>query len=175
MKLAATAAVVTPTLICVTGLAMYAPSARTAITPSDTGRPAVPDALPTWLAGHWEGFGFGGFVEETWTPPRDGTMLGTFRLSVGGKARLFEFMILSVEDGRPAIRVKHFNADASAWEEGDEWVTFPFERSTDRAIFFGGLSYELSGSDELKVKVSVGHADGTSEIAELRLRRASDR
>lgn len=69
----------------------------------------------------------------------------------------------------PAIRVKHFNADATPWEDRDEWVTFPFERSSEEALFFGGLSYELLSPDELRVAVSVGHADGTSEIEELRL------
>lgn len=131
---------------------------------------AASDVLPAWLAGHWEGSGFGGGVEETWTPPRDGTMLGTFRLSVGGEARLFEFMILYVEDGHPAIRVKHFNADATPWEDRNEWVMFPFERSSEEGLFFAGLSYELLSSDELRVAVTVGH-DGTSEIEELRLRK----
>ncbi len=131
------------------------------------------DILPTWLAGHWEGSGFGGVVEETWTPPSGETMLGTFRLSVGGRAQLFEFMVLSVEDGQPVIRVKHFNADGSPWEDRDEWVMFPFERSSEHAIFFGGLTYELLGDDRLRVAVSVGHADGTAEVAELRLRKVT--
>ena len=98
-------------------------------------------------------------------------MLGTFRLSVGGRAQLFEFMVLSVEDAHPAIRVKHFNADGSPWEKADEWVMFPFERSSERAIFFGGLTYELLGDDRLRVTVSVEHADGTAEIAVLHLRK----
>ena len=127
--------------------------------------------LPVWLAGRWEGSGFGGWAEEMWMPPRGGPMVGTFRLSVGGKPQIFEFMTLSVEDGQPVIRVKHFNADSSPWEDRDVWVMFPYERSTEHGIFFGGLTYELLEPEKLRVTVHVGRSDGTSETEELILQK----
>lgn len=104
-------------------------------------------------------------------PPRGGTMVGTFRLSVGGKPQIFEFMTLSVEDGQPVIRVKHFNADSSPWEDRDVWVMFPYERSTEHGIFFGGLTYELLEPEKLRVTVYVGRSDGTSETEKLILQK----
>jgi hypothetical protein len=39
----------------------------------------------TFLAGLWQGDGLGGIVEEQWSPPQAGAMIGTFRLMKEGK------------------------------------------------------------------------------------------
>ena len=46
--------------------------------------PAPPPARiesMAWLAGYWEGEGLGGTMEDIWMPPRDGVILGAFRLT----------------------------------------------------------------------------------------------
>lgn len=129
------------------------------------------DTLPDWLAGYWVGEGFGGTVEELWTPRRADTMAGTFRLTVARRVQLYEFMTLTVTEGHPVIRVKHFNADGSPWEDSREWVEFPFERLSRRGIYFDGLSYELVDDATLRVRVAVGHSDGRAAVEELVLRR----
>ena len=37
-----------------------------------------------WLVGYWDGEGLGGRIEDVWLPPRDGVMLGVFRLAKAG-------------------------------------------------------------------------------------------
>ena len=33
----------------------------------------------SWITGHWEGDAMGGKFEETWNPPRAGSMMGMFK------------------------------------------------------------------------------------------------
>ena len=47
-----------------------------------------------WLAGNWKGEGFGGIVEECWTPSLGGTMMGMFRLVNDGVIKFYELMVL---------------------------------------------------------------------------------
>ncbi len=59
----------------------------------------------SWLAGHWVQEEVNGWAEESWTPPRGGTMLGTGLTGKDSKARSFEFMRIaeSPQDGRPVF------------------------------------------------------------------------
>jgi hypothetical protein len=110
-----------------------------------------------WLAGHWTGTGLGGTCEETWAPPHDGVMLGTFRLAKEGKPVFDEFMVFGVVDGRLTLRLKHFNPDMKGWEEPEKFVEFRHVRTTETTVEFEGLRF-------------VKEPDGGLTIA-LRLRR----
>ena len=57
-----------------------------------------------WMSGAWVSESKGEWVEEVWTAPRGGMMLGTNRSGNEGKATGFEFMRIAADkDGRPTF------------------------------------------------------------------------
>jgi hypothetical protein len=73
--------------------------------PQDIAMPAAAKAAMddmTWLAGAWVGTrGAGGqsSIEERWSPPRGGAMLGVSRTVSRGSMRAFEFLRIVERDG----------------------------------------------------------------------------
>lgn len=136
-------------------------------------RPAHPAAVTiadfAWLQGHWRGEGLGGFVEEVWLPPAGGSMAGVFRAVADGAISLYELFTISEPD--LTLRLKHFHADVTGWEERDEVVTFPLVRVTPDEAVFEGLTFRRVGADGLQAVVRVGRADGSEEDLELSFRR----
>ncbi|MFZ5788422.1 MAG: DUF6265 family protein [Acidobacteriota bacterium] len=79
-----------------------------------------------WLTGTWVGNVEAGDVsEETWTTPVSGSMLGMWRLISGGKPRVLELLAMTEEDGRPVLRLRHFDGAMKAWEERDAPLVLP--------------------------------------------------
>ncbi len=112
-------------------------------------------AVMAWLPGQWTGEGLGGFSEETWSPARDGVMLGMYRLIREGKPAFYELMTMVEERGSLVLRLKHFNPDLSGWEERDESVDFPLVAVGDGRIQFDGLTFEPRGSDTVTIYLAV--------------------
>ena len=88
-------------------------------------KPAVDATLAdlSWMTGRWEGDAAGTSMEELWTDPRGGVMLGLHRdVSPAGRA-IFEYLRIVEEEGgiaymaspmgRPAIRFALVSAGAS--------------------------------------------------------------
>jgi hypothetical protein len=72
--------------------------------------------LPAWLEGSWKLTTGGSAVEEHWTSPSDGMMMGMSRSVSNGKLKSFEFLRIQVQgsdlvylaqpQGRPATEFK---------------------------------------------------------------------
>lgn len=145
-----------------------AASAQTALSAHtlslDAGSPSPPAALAdlAWLEGRWRGRALGGEVEETWFEARGGAMPGFFRAVRDGQVMFYEAWTLVEIDGSVVLRLKHFNADFSGWEERDQVVAFPLVRLADRAVYFDGLTYVLEDRGRLRSYVVVRDDDGTS-------------
>lgn len=114
-----------------------------------------------WLIGHWRGEGLGGVCEETWLPESGGIMLGTFKLLKNDKVSFYEIMSLSIDSIGPAVRVKHFNADMTGWEDKAEMVTFRYDSTSAGQLFFGGLRFSKPAEDSLRIGVTFKKSDGT--------------
>jgi hypothetical protein len=127
-----------------------------------------------WLAGRWVGTGLGGTLEEVWSPPAGGQMVGHFRLLRDGRPAFYEFILIDVADGGLRMRLKHFNPDHTAWEDKDGWATFnPVSAGTDE-LAFTGLRILRNGPDAITMKLRV--RDGGKEREEtLQFRRAPER
>ena len=80
-------------------------------------------------------------------------------------------MMISVVDGKPELRLKHFNADLTAWEEKDEYVTFPFSGVGDNEVQFDGLTYKRE-ENGLTITVITGDADGNSHTNVIECNKA---
>ena len=79
----------------------------------------------SWLAGNWKGTGLGGNCDELWMPSGDSSMQGIFRFYEKGKLQFTEYMhIIQENDGTLAVKLKHFSADLSPWENKDDWTIF---------------------------------------------------
>ncbi len=91
-----------------------------------------------WLAGGWVVEKGETYSEEWWSAPSGDSMVGAWRLSLSGRAKLFELLTLMEEEGRVVLRIRHFDAKGVAWEEKDRPLVLPLvEKGTRRAVFEG--------------------------------------
>lgn len=123
-----------------------------------------------FMVGHWKGEGLGGDVEESWLAPRNGNMVGVFRLS-GPDRGLIVMEPLIIEQTKESVdfRFRHFGPGMKAWEPSDGPLTFRLvEVAAGRAVFDapdraqapGRMVYTVDG-DRMRVDVSSVHADGS--------------
>lgn len=112
-------------------------------------RPAASLADASWLAGSWTGEAFGKTFEEVWNPPSAGSMVGMFKLLDGDQVSFYELVLVVEEQGSLSLKVKHFNAGFSAWEEKEDYVDFRFIKSEDDAVHFSGISFYRISDDEI--------------------------
>jgi hypothetical protein len=124
-----------------------------------------------WLAGRWVGEGLGGQIEEAWSEPAGGQMVGYFRLVREGRPAFYEIMLLEETEAGLRMRVKHFNPDFVGWEEKDAWATFEPVRSGPNELVFRSLSFRLEGEALIgAIRIRYGENDVRDEV--LRYRRA---
>lgn len=88
-------------------------------------------------------------------------MLGTFRLVRDGKPVFYEFLTLSVVDGRLALRLKHFNPDMTGWEAPNKHVEFRHVRTDGTAVDFEGLTFRREGEDGMTILLKLRSRDGS--------------
>jgi len=97
--------------------------------------PATIDHL-SWLAGSWSGSKESDDVEEQWSRPSAGTMVGMFRWVRIGKVWFYELMTIEEENGTLYFRIKHFNRGLVGWEEKADSVGFVLVQSMPRKAVF---------------------------------------
>jgi hypothetical protein len=103
-----------------------------------------------WLVGQWWGEGIGGApAMESWLPPTGDTMVGTFVQSTEeGGIRFTEHMYLMEEGGSIVLRLKHFNADLTGWEEKGDMLTFRLVAIEPCAAYFHALTLRCEDRDK---------------------------
>lgn len=140
------------------------------LSPEDTpGKGKVEDL--NWMVGYWTGPGLGGECEEVWMPAVDGHMIGTFRFWQDGKLVFSEFMNL-VQDGESiTMKLKHFSADLTGWEEKEEWTLFKLIELQPNLAFFDGLTIKRTGN-EIVFSLNLNQ-NGKSTIEEFRYSKKS--
>lgn len=154
-----------------------APETRTA--PVDQAAPDATLAQMNWLVGQWHGDGIGGNpAMESWLPPVGGTMVGTFVQATDDGGILFtEHLYLMEEEGSVVLRLKHFNADLTGWEEQDAMLTFRLVEMADCAAYFRGLTLRCdkgeNGEQGLVAAVRMSGSDGGSSELVFRFTRAN--
>lgn len=126
-------------------------------------RPAATIRDAAMLVGSWKGTAFGQTFEETWNPPSAGTMVGMFKLISDDGVSFYELMLLTEEEGTLHLKVKHFDADFTAWEEKGDYVTFKLVRKSPDELHFGGLSFYRRGNDRLDGYIVMRNGDEVSE------------
>ena len=133
-------------------------------------RPKATLADMAWLSGHWTGSALGGFVEEIWSEPRGGAMMGMFRHLRDGKPTFYEFLTIVEVDGSLALRLKHFNPDHTGWEEKAQVREFPLIAIRDGIYHFEGMAFRPAG-DEVTVWLAIQQKDKSVREEVFRYRR----
>ncbi|MEO1647438.1 MAG: DUF6265 family protein [Pseudomonadota bacterium] len=103
-----------------------------------------------WLVGQWQGEGIRGApAMESWLPPMGGTMVGTFVQQENDGAIIFtEHLYLMEEGGTLALKLKHFNADLTGWEEKDDFLTFRLVAIEECAAYFNALTLRCADKEK---------------------------
>ncbi|WP_144603354.1 DUF6265 family protein [Algoriphagus algorifonticola] len=112
-----------------------------------------------WLSGYWLGTGLGGECEEVWLPQKDGQMMGTFRFWNNGKLQFTEFFQLVEVGDSFTLKLKHYGADLSPWEENEEWTEFRLIEVGENKVWLDGLTMERVG-DQMSVWVLMRSKNG---------------
>lgn len=115
--------------------------------PEGSARAPAKVADLSWLAGTWTGEGLGGRIEEVWSAPDGGAMVGYFRLVKDDKPVFYEIMTLIETDGSVEMRLKHVNPDMTGWEEKKDFVTFKLVKHDDTGAWFNGLTFRRISPD----------------------------
>lgn len=126
-------------------------------------RPGATLEDAAFLVGTWTGTAFGERMEESWSAPTGGSMVGTFKLFDGDAPSMYELMLLTVEDGTLSLKVKHFNADFSAWEEKQDYVNFRLVKLAEGELHFGGISFYKRSDDRVDGYIVMRNKDGVTE------------
>lgn len=136
--------------------------------------PAPPPARiesMAWLAGYWEGEGLGGTMEDIWMPPRDGVILGAFRLVQPQGKGFYELFAIEEHEGSLRFVVKHFHRNWVGWEEKDVALKMPLVSISGDAASFGGVGFRREGADQLVVDLRMKMKDGATRTEVLKFRR----
>ena len=150
MKSARSVLLALVTLVLAAPLASEEPQMETRIGGKDfVSPPASIDQLD-WLVGQWEGKGIQGSpAMESWLPPMGGTMVGTFVQETPEGAIMFtEILYLMEEEGSLVLRLKHFNADLTGWEEKDDMLTFRLVAMEPCAAYFNALTLRCADAEK---------------------------
>jgi hypothetical protein len=118
--------------------------------PEGAARPKASLTDLAWLAGRWTGEGLGGRIEETWSTPDGGAMVGYFRLVKEDKPVFYEIMTILEIEGGLEMRLKHVNPDMTGWEEKNDFVTFRLVKQDDTGVWFDGLTFRRTGPDAME-------------------------
>lgn len=144
--------------------------------PGFTSPPAIVNQL-WWLEGLWQGEGIDGApATESWLPPTGNTMVGTFVQQTPEGGILFtEHMYLVEEGDSVALKLKHFNADLTGWEDKAGMVTFRLLSLDVCAAYFSGLTIRSDGNDKLVVAVRMKSDAAEPKELLFRFNRAARR
>ena len=133
-----------------------------------------------WMSGHWIGTGLGGEIEEIWSQPAGGSLMGMFRLVAQDRAKLYEFLL--VEEGERGVefRFKHFNRGYQAWEKDGPLSFVLVDSAPGRAVFESTdpeqsparMIYHRTSEDGLAVVVENPEAISGPRSFEVVFRRA---
>jgi len=116
-----------------------------------------------FLVGSWSGTAFGEKMEESWSAPTGGSMVGTFKLFDGDEPAMYELMLLTAEEGSLNLKVKHFNADFTAWEEKPDYVNFKLVKFSRGELHFRGISFYKRDDDHIDAYIVMSSETGVSE------------
>lgn len=142
--------------VCIASVAQAEDSVEVrSLAEGETSPPATLNDI-AWLAGYWVGEGLGGQSADLIAPPAGGQMMGAFRqITSDGAPQFYEFFLFAEEEGALVLRIKHFTPQMIGWEEKAEYVEFPLVSVEERAVYFDGVTFAMTGESEMEAAVMV--------------------
>jgi hypothetical protein len=126
----------------------------------------------SWIAGHWEGEGMGGFVEDAWMPPKDGAMLGSLRFTrVGSKRGFYELGAIEEHNGGLRLITEHFSQDWSERRSRKKALKLRLTRLSRTEAVFGPITIKREGPDTRIVEFMLSDKTGAARPQAMRLTR----
>jgi hypothetical protein len=123
------------------GVSAQAPTALIARVDAQAAAAKLEDLA--WLTGTWSGNGLGGNVEEVWSQPQAGSMLGIFRLTSGEETMLYRFLALELRKGAIELSFKHFSPGYEPLEK-DQPLRFRLQEASPTLAKFEALDPKQS-------------------------------
>lgn len=124
-----------------------------------------------WIQGHWRGEAFGGEIEEIWSPPLGGSMMGSFKMVMKDEVSFYELMHIQENEGTLLLQIRHFNQDFTGWETQNESVDFALVKMDKNHVYFDGLTFEKISKDQMNVHVLVSEKGEEPKEATFRYNR----
>jgi len=165
-------------------------SPATTPAPATTGPAAATDAGPTTLAdvafltGSWRGEFHGDTIEEHFSGPNAGTLIGMFRWISNGRTSMTEHIVFEERADGVHMLLRHFNEGMTPWaqesEESGGALDFKLATATKAGTavfedpqrkFPRRIVYEQSGPGELTARLEGHKENGDERTMELSYRR----
>lgn len=123
-----------------------------------------------WLAGQWQGHRDKDFIEEHWSRPQGGAMMGMFRWLKEEQVWFYELIIMARQGENFILHLKHFYPGLIGWEEKDQSVEFLLVRLAGHEAIFWQLNrpnppwmiYRLEAENKL-----VSYFERDEEVKEI--------
>lgn len=162
------------------------PASQPTTTPAT--QPAFTLGDVQWLAGHWEGPARrGGVLEEHWSAPRAGVMMGMFRMVTDdGETLVIELEALRETPAGVDFVFRHFAADLRPWEDGQPAPLLRLTRADGKVCEFTNpapeeprqnqphrVTLERLEPDVYRSRVTVLRNGEEAEIIDTQMRRKS--
>ena len=94
-----------------------------------------------WMTGSWSGLVDGDPIDEHWSAPAGGMMMGMFRWLKNGRVYYYELLVIEPTSDGLVLRLKHFDSGLNGWEEKGMAVAYPLVHASD-----GEAAFERGGS-----------------------------
>ena len=126
-----------------------------------------------FLSGRWISEKPAEVQEETWSPVSGNSMIGSFRILRSGRPIFYEFWVMEVEENRPVLKLKHFNAGLAGWEEKNDSTKLPLASVSNGDAVFAqangsvSLHYQRAGNVLTCTVHHVRDGKGSDEIFKL--------
>lgn len=127
---------------------------------SELPAPTAPDL--ELLVGTWQGGDDDVLIEEIWSRPAKGHLIGMFRMMRGNEGQFYELMTIEPLDHGWVMYMRHFSPGLAAWEDkggalvfdltevGDSHVKFD-QRDAETNLIYERAENELTVTLEKKV------------------------
>ena len=83
-----------------------------------------------------------------------------------GELVFYEFLTLD----KTGMKLKHFNADMTAWETKEDFVHFEMIEATKDKLAFKGLVFERKSNKEMEISLKL-HQDGKTHTEVFHMKR----
>jgi hypothetical protein len=117
-----------------------------------------------WITGSWHGEVFGGYAEEIWSEPSNGSMMATFKFSSDNRVSFYEIEVIREVENTLMLQLKHFRSDLKGWETKDETVDFPLIEITANKVVFEGMTFEKVSDTKMNVYVDIEEKGKTETV-----------